>query len=205
MSELDAELSILHRRVLQLIYLVAEALAKATEALLSGEPGTAQTIVDADAVIDELTHDLDRVVWKHLESGNYAGGDLRYLVAVLLMLPELERSADLAEHIAQRAVGNVGPEMTPVSRGVVQRMSEVGVEMWHSLADAYVERRSDGEWLDEADEELDILHGRLTEEVARQTMTASVSAQVTLLGRFYERLGDHAVNLARRIGTLPAP
>ena len=46
------------------------------------------------------------------------------------------------------------------------------------------------------DVEIDILRDRLTGEVAAETMPTAVAAQVTLLARFYERLGDHAVNLA---------
>jgi phosphate transport system protein len=57
--------------------------------------------------------------------------------------------------------------------------------------------------LDEVDEEIDVLHERLTNEVATGVMPPPVAAQVTLLSRFYERLGDHAVNLARRIQRLP--
>ena len=49
---------------------------------------------------------------------------------------------------------------------------------------------------------MDILHGRLTQEVAAEQMPVAIAAQVTLLARFYERLGDHAVNLARRIELL---
>ena len=56
--------------------------------------------------------------------------------------------------------------------------------------------------LSEDDEEIDILHDRLTGEVAAGTMPTPIGAQVTLLARFYERIGDHAVNLARRIEML---
>ncbi len=49
---------------------------------------------------------------------------------------------------------------------------------------------------------MDILHESLTREVAAEEMPVSIAAQVTLLARFYERLGDHAVNLARRIELL---
>ena len=69
---------------------------------------------------------------------------------------------------------------------------------------SYTRRTPAGTLLDEADEELDILRDRLTKEVASAAMPPSVAAQVTLIGRFYERLGDHAVNLARRIEVLPA-
>ena len=72
-----------------------------------------------------------------------------------------------------------------------------------TLPIVYVSRTAAGTALDEADEELDILLERLTGEVASSVMPAQVAAQVTLLGRFYERLGDHAVNLARRIELLP--
>jgi phosphate transport system protein len=58
--------------------------------------------------------------------------------------------------------------------------------------------------LHEEDEELDILHERLTNEIAKGDMTTSVTAQVTLVSRFYERIGDHAVNLSRRIAALQA-
>jgi phosphate transport system protein len=124
------------------------------------------------------------------------------LVGVLLILPELERSADLAEHIAQRALTNIGSEMTPVARGIVQRMSEVAAEMWHAVAAAYVEKDGEALDLDEEDEELDILHDRLTNEIAKADLSTTVAAQVTLVARFYERIGDHAVNLSRRIAAL---
>jgi phosphate uptake regulator len=49
---------------------------------------------------------------------------------------------------------------------------------------------------------MNLLHASLTREVAAEGMPSAVAAQVTLLARFYERLGDHAVNLARRIELL---
>jgi phosphate transport system protein len=81
-------------------------------------------------------------------------------------------------------------------------MTEVANEMWQEAADAFGERGRIGDHLDKADEEMDILHEHLTSEVAAEEMPVTVAAQVTLLARFYERLGDHAVNLARRIELL---
>jgi len=130
---------------------------------------------------------------------------IRHLVGVLLILPELERSGDLAEHIAQRAVTSLGAQMSPLSRGIVQRMAEVALEMWRDAADAYVDRSAQAGALAEADEEIDILHERLTREIAAEAMPTAIGAQVTLLARFYERLGDHAVNLARRVEMLQRP
>jgi len=186
-------------QVAHVFSLVCEALAEATDALLGGGPVEASKVVAADERVDELTGQLSEAIWGELARLVPSNAEVRRLVGLLLVLPELERSADLAEHIAQRAVSNLGTNMSPLSRGIVQRMSEVALEMWRSATSGYVRGEVRSDELDQADEELDILSQRLTSEVATAAMPAPVAAQVTLLGRFYERLGDHAVNLARRI------
>lgn len=193
---LEAELA-------RLFALVSEALAAATDALLAGDPAEGSRVAAADDVFDELSGRLSEQIWDDFDRLVPANDQVRRLVGLLLIVPELERSADLAEHIAQRAVSHLGPAMSPVSRGIVQRMSEVALEMWREAAESYSRGGTASRPLEEADEELDILRDRLTNEVATALMPASVAAQVTLLGRFYERLGDHAVNLARRIEVLP--
>jgi phosphate transport system protein len=189
----------------QLFALVSESLAGATAALLGNDVATGLIVVESDQAVDDLTADVEILVWQRLEDDATPVDVLRHLVGVLLILPELERSGDLASHIAQRAVTNLGAQMSPLSRGIVQRMAEVALEMWHDAADAYVDRSFQARELAEADEEIDILHDRLTGEIAAETMPTAIGAQVTLLARFYERLGDHAVNLARRVEMLAGP
>ena len=191
------------RRVAHLFALVTEALAGATQALLRGEIALGNAVVERDKLIDKLTSEVEKTVWDQIEVESPNRDQLRRLIGILQILPELERSADLAEHIAQRAVFNLGAEMSPLSRGIVQRMTEVALEMWKAAADAFGAQVLPAISLDEDDEEIDILHERLTVEVARVAMPAAVAAQVTLLARFYERLGDHAVNIASRIASLP--
>jgi phosphate transport system protein len=192
-------------RMAQLFALVSEALAGATHALLSGDAEVGLAVVEGDQSVDDLTADVELLVWKQIDDESTTSITLRHLVGVLLILPELERSGDLAEHIAQRGVTRLGTEMSPLSRGIIQRMAEVALEMWRDAADAYGDRAAHAEALSEADEEIDILHERLTKEIAAESMPTAIGAQVTLLGRFYERLGDHAVNLARRIEMLQRP
>ncbi len=186
--------------VLRLFARVSEALARATWALLSADVTLGQSVVEDDEEIDEQVQSVEERIWQELDAIVGASADVRLLVRLLFALSELERSADLTEHIAQRAVFGLGGEMTPVSRGIVQRMSEVAIDMWREAAEGYARGHSRTLDLDETDEELDILHDRLTTEVARGSMQPPVAAQVTLLARFYERLGDHAVNLSRRLG-----
>lgn len=189
--------------VCRLFALVREALAGATDALLTQDREAARRLVAADQAIDDLSSEVSEMVRTLLSQPDLARGDLPYLVAVIQILPELERSADLAEHIAQRAGQSLGRDMTPQTRGIVQRMAEVGLEMWAMVAEAYVVRSAEAaDELDEADEEIDVLHNRLTGEVAKGGMPVAVASEVTLIARFYERLGDHAVNLGRRIARL---
>jgi phosphate transport system protein len=189
-------------KVIQLFALVSEALARATDALLGGEALLGQAVVDGDQDVDDLTAEVELLIWEELKERPVQGDELRYLVAMLLIIPELERSADLAEHIAQRAVDHLGTDMSARSRGIVQLMTEVANEMWQEAADAFGDRNRVSDRLAKADEEMDIFHEDLTREVAREEMPVAIAAQVTLLARFYERLGDHAVNLARRIELL---
>ena len=72
---------------------------------------------------------------------------------------------------------NLGAEMSPLSRGIVQRMTEVALEMWKAAADAFGAQISPVINLDEDDEEIDILHERLTGEVARGTMPTAVAVR----------------------------
>ncbi|HEX3461985.1 MAG TPA: PhoU domain-containing protein [Acidimicrobiales bacterium] len=202
MSTTAPGIAAIDRKVIQLFALVAEALARATHALLSGDELLGQAVVDGDQAVDDLTAEVELLVWDELQEGPLLSHDLRYLVAMLLIIPELERSADLAEHIAQRAVDHLGTDMSPRSRGIIQLMTEVANEMWTGAADAFGQRNRVSERMVKADDEMDILHDDLTREVAREEMPATIAAQVTLLARFYERLGDHAVNLARRVELL---
>ncbi len=198
----DPALASIDQSVAQLFALVREALAGATMALLDQDHELGLSVVAGDRTIDELTARVENSTWQMISRQTLDPTSLRQAVGILLMLPELERSADLAEHIAQRSLTDLGREMTPLSRGLVQRMSEVASAMWNMAAIAYVNRAAQGVELDDADEELDVLHERLSNEVASGHMTPSVAAQVTLLSRFYERLGDHAVNLTRRVEAL---
>jgi phosphate transport system protein len=189
-------------KVIQLFALVSEALSKATYALLNGDTSLGEEVINGDQAVDSLTAEVELLIWEELQERPVQGDDLRYLVGLLLIIPELERSGDLAEHVAQRAVDHLGTSMSSRSRGIIQLMTEVANEMWQAAADAFADRNRIGDRLDRQDEEMDVLHDSLTREVAAEEMPVTIAAQVTLLARFYERLGDHAVNLARRIELL---
>lgn len=200
----DDELTAIDRQVIQLFALVAEALAGATHALLAGDRDAARAMTAADQAIDDLYREVEATAMRRAELAS-TPGDLHYLVAVLRILPELERSGDLAEHVASRAVRGLGVELSHRARGMVEQMGEIACHMWRRTADAYADRDPDAAArLEELDDELDELQVLLTAEVASGSMTIPVAIEAAMVARFYERLGDHAVNLARRITVLAA-
>ncbi|TML91452.1 MAG: phosphate signaling complex protein PhoU [Actinobacteria bacterium] len=199
-QEFHRDLERINRQAIGLFALVAECVAGATDALLSGDREAAKVLVARDQMIDETYRDIEELVQRQLSLQSPMARDLRFLLAVLRIVPELERSADLAEHIAQRAVRGLTPELTPRVRGLVDQMGRVAVEMWHAAADAYAERDADArERLNEQDDELDDLHVSLTAEISSGKLSIPVVIEMALIARFYERLGDHAVNVAGQV------
>jgi predicted phosphate transport protein (TIGR00153 family) len=192
--------------VLILFALVAESIGWATTALLEQDVDRANQVIADDQEVDERCERLIATVKERLSATNLSPDELEYHVAVLQIIPELERSADLAEHIAQRTIGQVGGLINPRSRGLIQSMSDIAVEMWKVSGTAYRQRSRDvGFRLSDADNELDDLATSLVNEGVREGTEPQVAVDLALIARYYERLGDHAVNLARRVDTMAAP
>jgi len=190
-------------QMVQLLALVVEALAAATDALLSGDSDVAGVLSGRDELVRHVYTDVERLVNRAIALGTPSPRELRFLVAALRVVPELERSHELAEHIARRAAYGLGAELTPRARGLIDRLGKLGVAMWRKAADCWYER--DGHALDELterDDEMDELHSVLVSEVAGAGLPASVAMEMALVARFYERLGDHAVNVARLVASL---
>jgi phosphate transport system protein len=187
-------------QIVQIFALVGEAMAGATHALLSGDRELAKSVVEKDIAIDNLVNSLVVTAeMQLLENDALNIADRRRLLTLLRILPEVERSGDLAEHIARRAARGLGNEMSPRSRGLVERMGEVASTIWREATDVIIDGKLEQAGaIEEIDDELDDLHVSLTAELTSGSMTLPVAVELALLARFYERFGDHCVNLARR-------
>jgi phosphate transport system protein len=211
MSEMPQELRVGFRRELanmemlveQLFGYVVEGIPGATDALLTGDAGSVRALHEREKVIDAVWKSLEAKVNELLLREAPVAGDLRYLLTVVRVVPELERSGDLAQHIAVRGTKGLADQLSPRARGIVTRMGDVAGAMWRDLASAWSSRQlEDVDHLDDVDEELDELHASLVAEVASTATSTSVAMEMALVARFYERLGDHAVNIARRLAYL---
>ena len=207
-QDLQRELEGIEAKVIELFAMVAEDLARATDALLSGNNEVVKVLAEREAVIESLYPEIEETVNRNILLQAPVASDLRFLLSVLRIMPELERSHDLVENIARRADHILSDDLSPRARGLVERMGELDSDMWRQASESWYQRDSSAAaLLAERDEEMDELHASLIAELASGKMTLPVAMEMTLVARFYERLGDHAVNVARRVaylaGSLP--
>ena len=190
----------LHPQIVRTFALVGEAIAGATHALLANDRELAKRVVEQDIIIDDIVDQLVFTVEERLlETAPLDVKGRRDLLILLRILPEIERNGDLAEHVARRAARGLGSEMSPRSRGLIERMGEVASTIWREATDIIIDGKSGSVgFIEDIDDELDDLHVSLTAELASGSMSVPVAVEVALIARFYERFGDHCVNLARR-------
>ena len=198
--EFHRELETIEANVIELFGMVAEDLPKATDALLTGNGEVVRMLTERDRVIDDLYPRIEALVDRELVLQAPLAADLRFLVSVLRVVPELERSHDLVVNIARRASYILSEDLSPRSRGLVEQMGRVASDMWRTAVDCWSQRdRSAAAALDDRDDEMDELFASLMAELGSGRMTLPVTMEMTLVARFYERLADHAVNIGRRV------
>jgi len=199
-QEFERELEGIEAKVIELFAMVAEDLPSATQALLSGSNEMLATLIEREQAINALYAEIEELVNREILLQAPVASDLRFLLSVLRIVPELERSHDLVVQVASRANHILGEDLSPRTRGIVERMGNLASEMWRQAVDSWYQRdRSAATALETRDDEMDELHASLIGELASGGMTLPVTMEMTLVARFYERLGDHAVNIARRV------
>jgi phosphate transport system protein len=200
------QLQNLDAMVVELFAFMVEDLGIATEALLNNDPDGLRLVSERDIVIDRLYHEIEGLVNNLLVLQAPVAADFRLVISVLRVAPEIERSHDLVVHIAEHATHTLGDELSPRGRALVQRMGETAAEMWNQVAYAwYRHDREAADALAERDDDMDSLHSALMAELASGRMSLPVAMDMTLVARYYERLADHSVNIARRAAYVAGP
>jgi phosphate transport system protein len=198
-DQLDAVVS----DVVAMDHLVQQAVSRATHALLTADGDVADQVVGADAHIDKLREQVEEECFDLLARQQPVAGDLRVLVAAVRMVSDLERMGDLAVHVAKIAKLRlpdvaVPPELVPT----VKRMADVALHMVEQTALVITDRDVEAaRRLEADDEEMDELRRRTFRMLLGDTWSHGVepAIDIALLGRYYERIGDHAVSLAKRV------
>lgn len=182
---------------------VETAVRDATAALSTGDSTIAERVISGDAEIDAMRERIEEESFELLSLQAPVAGDLRLVVAALRMVSELERMGDLSVHVAKIARLRVPDLAVPDDvRPTMDRMAAVAEDMVKRVGDIIATRDVEAAIaLGRDDEEMDQLRRQSFSEMLGDDWTHGVEAAVdlALLGRYYERIADHAVSIANRV------
>lgn len=203
-STFHEDLDRIQADVVRLAAMVTELVPRGTEALLQRDLAAAQAIIEEDDDLDALSLEVEEHCYQVLTLQQPVASDLRALITALWLVSEIERSGDLMVNIAKAARRLYDSELDPRLRGLIEKMSEEAAALFARAIDAYAERDIGlASALDDMDDRLDTLHQDFIEAIFecqhRDGVSLPAAVQLALVGRYYERIGDHAVNIAERV------
>ena len=199
----EAELQQIGEGLVQMSRLVESAITRAGTALFEADHLLAEDVIASDHAIDKLERELDERCVHVLAQQAPVATDLRTVISALRISATLERMGDLARHVAEVARGRYPDVALPeAARDTFVRMHEAAVHAAARTTELLVTR--DVALAAEVERDDDLL-----DELHQDTFAAMLSPDwngtpqetidVTLVGRYYERFGDHGVSVARRI------
>ncbi|WCO67534.1 phosphate signaling complex protein PhoU [Iamia majanohamensis] len=190
--------------IVRMAALVTEGVPRTTQVLLDHDLGGAQEIIDGDDPLDALAVETEERCYTVFALQQPLASDLRGLITAVRMVAEIERSGDLVVNIAKGTRRIYGTEYTPRLRGLISRMGEEAARLFRLAIDSYAEGDAAmAAALDDLDDRLDDLHqdyiAEIFEASAAGVIEVQAAVQLALIGRYYERIGDHAVNIGERV------
>ncbi len=197
-----SQLEEITRDIVRLAGHVTEIIPRGTEALLANDLQGAQAIIDNDDVLDALAIEIEERCYGVLALQAPVASDLRAIIAAVRLVAEIERSGDLMVNVCKATRRIYPTELPPTVRGLLQQMSEEATKLFRMCMDAYVEGDAGlAAALDDIDDRLDELHADFIQAVLTWGGDGDIqpAVQLALIGRYYERIGDHAVNIGERV------
>jgi phosphate transport system protein len=179
------------------------AMRAATDAVLAPDKEEAEGVVRGDDRIDDGFRRVEEQVYSLLAQQAPVASDLRRLLTARHIASELERMGDLAEHIAKAALRRyperaVADELAPVIRDMGRIADALAAKMAEVLGSNDADRAAG---MEQDDDAMDELHRQLFALMLGTAWRHGVESAIdgALLGRFYERYADHAVNVGRQV------
>jgi phosphate transport system protein len=202
-SEFRADLAIVSGLLVAMAEEVRAAMRRATTALLEADAGMAEGVVTGDAAVDELRKEVEDKVYSLLAQQAPVASDLRLVVTALYMSKDFERMGDLAKHVAKSCLRRhparaVPDELVSVIRDMADVADRLAGKIGHVLSHPDAATAAE---LETDDDAMDELHKGLFVVLLGAAWKHGVESAVdgALLGRFYERFADHAVNAGRQM------
>lgn len=202
-AHLQQELARLKQAFLGLSARVEERLAQAVCALDARDPVLARRVIAGDREIDREEVDIEEECLQLLALHQPVAGDLRFLITVLKANNDLERIADLAVNIAQRAEQLAVLPPPPAPYDFADLAGRVRAMLREAL-DALVQADTDrARRVCAADDAIDALHrdvyARIQAGIQTQPAHAPALLHYVPVSRDLERIADHATNIAEDV------
>jgi phosphate transport system protein len=200
---LDVELTDLKKKLLLMGGSVESQLQDVLQALTERDSILAIQVVENDLLINALDVEIDEACLRLLALHHPTAGDLRLITTAMKISTELERMSDLAENIAERAIElNDEPQLKPYID--IPRMAEWTSRMVKECLDAFVNRDAelarkvcrDDRLVDDLTEQL---FRELVSFMLEDSRTITRATRLTFIGKYYERIADHATNIAELV------
>jgi phosphate transport system protein len=194
----------IHGDIVRIAAMVTETIPKGTDVLLDGDLNLADLVITGDDLLDARSLEAEEKCFQVLALQAPMARDLRAVITAVHMIGEIERSGDLVVNICKGARRLYGVDLDPKLRGLIAKMGEQAHRLFGLAVQSYME--SDAALagaLNDFDDVLDALHGEYIQAIfethASHQLDLQVGVQLALIGRFYERIGDHAVNIGERV------
>jgi phosphate transport system protein len=199
----DQELQRLDNSIAEMGGLAETQLAAAIDAVVKRDSDLASSVIEGDARVDELEHEVEGQVVRLLALRQPMARDLRQIVAALKTSTDLERICDYAANVAKRSIVlNQSAPVKPVY--ALPRMGTLCQAMIKDMLDAYVERDADkalAVWM--RDEELDEMYTSLFRELLtymiEDARNITACTHLLFMAKNLERIGDHTTNIAETL------
>ena len=202
-EEFQADLTEVSRLLVTMAEAVRAAMRKATSALLTADLEAARTVMERDAEVDALYGQVEAKVADTIARQAPVASDLRTVITALHVSADLERMGDLAEHVAKTAQRrHPSPAVPAELRATFQQMAEVADRMADKITTVLMKPDVElAAQLDKDDDAMDELEHDLFAILLHDNWPygAETAIDGALLGRFYERYADHAVNVGEQV------
>jgi len=197
------ELREVQDRLVEIASLVAESIAKATQAFNESNVALAEDVIAEDDRIDAAAYELDELAIQILARQQPVARDLRIVVSALRISASLERMGDMSEHIAQLARYRFPEKVVPKKlRPTFVEMGRLDVEIARMLTELLrTQDTAIAEAIRNEDDKVDALHLSVFDTVLGESWKGEAVDTVdsTLASRYHERFADHAVSIAKKV------
>ena len=198
--EFREHLHLLDDMLITLAGRVADTVKPTTQSFLEADAHRAAQLLAADDVMGRDCIALEEACYILIARESPVAGDLRRCVAVLRSVADVQRSSNLLRHVSESLTWVHPPSMSADVRDMVRRMGEVSEDIFRRAVDAW--KNHDGlmaNELDEADDSVDLLQKELLAELYTGSQSVEEAVSLALIARYYERVADHGVELARLV------